>query len=358
MPFDHVPAQLPSRTPCKIAFVAEAPADYEVLDGKPLVGPSGRLFDKLCRMAGIERHECLVTNVVDVQAPDNKIEKLLVGKKELPTDPKAYTLSPATKGSYLPVHLLPQLERLKAEIEACRPNLVVCLGGFALWAFTGAGGIKNCRGTIQAATTLVPGQKILATYHPAFTFHSPQMFPILAMDFAKASRECGSPTIVYPRRHIVVEPTIEEVEDFALMYQSRSGWEIGVDIETIPAAKQIKCIAFAPDSNLALVVPFVDSRKKNRSYWLDTATEVRAWLAVKTLCENSAPKVLQNGLYDFRYLYDIGIGIRNYRFDTRLEHHAMYPEMPKDLGTMESCYLNDRPWKMWRGARDGRKREE
>ena len=343
-----------------MAFVGEAPADEETLEGKPLVGPSGRLFDKLLRLNNIERADCLVTNVVDIQAPNNDIDKLLCGKSVLPPEPGAYNLPYVTSGRYFPVHLIPQLERLKAEIEACRPNLVVCMGGLAAWAFLGPTPIRDSRGAIASATSLVPGQKIMATYHPANTFHDPKSFTLIAMDFAKAGVHSTTRTTDYRNRRIVIEPSILELEDFAteittLGFQREP---LGVDLETIPSARHIKCISLASGPNYAMVVPFLDSRKVSRSYWPDVETETRAWMAVKAICESPVPKVLQNGVYDFRYLYDHGIEVRNYLHDTKLQHHALFPELPKDLGTLVACYAHERPWKLWRGKRDGRKREE
>jgi len=353
MIFEHVPPQLPRRTPCAIAFVAEAPADHEVLDGIPLVGPSGRVFDKALRLAGIDRADCLVTNVLDIQAPKNDIDLLLVGKKALP---EGYDLPGFSRGLYLPPALLPQLDRLKAELDACDPNIVVCLGAFSLWAFTGLSSLKDCRGAIQVADRLRPGQKVLATYHPAYTFHDNRVFTAICRDFAKALAESTNPEVHYTERTILIEPTLAQIETF---FQSLSPTApLAVDLETVPSQAQIKCVAFSQDPKTAIVVPFLDNRALSRSFWPSLDEELRAWELVRAICESPCPKVLQNGLYDLRYLFDKGIMLCNYSRDTRLAHHALYPELPKDLGSMGATYTNERAWKTYRGARQGRKREE
>jgi len=45
-------------------FVGEQPGDHEDKAGKPFVGPTGRLFDEALVVAGIDRTEVYVTNVV------------------------------------------------------------------------------------------------------------------------------------------------------------------------------------------------------------------------------------------------------------------------------------------------------
>ena len=68
-----VPPDWPVETPCRLAFVGEAPSDEELLGQRPLIGPAGRLFDKLLRIAQIERGDCLITNVFDEKLPDNEV---------------------------------------------------------------------------------------------------------------------------------------------------------------------------------------------------------------------------------------------------------------------------------------------
>src|SRR4051794_6699453 len=47
-----------------VMFVGEQPGDQEDLQGKPFVGPAGKLLDKALEDAGIDRTPVYVTNVV------------------------------------------------------------------------------------------------------------------------------------------------------------------------------------------------------------------------------------------------------------------------------------------------------
>jgi len=48
----------------KVLFIGEQPGNEEDLQGKPFVGPAGRLFDQALEEAGIDRRQTYVTNVV------------------------------------------------------------------------------------------------------------------------------------------------------------------------------------------------------------------------------------------------------------------------------------------------------
>ncbi len=48
----------------QVMFVGEQPGDQEDLEGKPFVGPAGKLFDEALAEAGIDRDETYVTNAV------------------------------------------------------------------------------------------------------------------------------------------------------------------------------------------------------------------------------------------------------------------------------------------------------
>ncbi len=178
----------PSKFPCKIAFVGEAPGDDEMFRGQPFVGPSGRIFNSLLRVAGIERREVLITNVFDTQLPDNDVANWCGTTAEKNKWPD-YDLPPVQRGKWLRPEYERHLDRLADELERGQPKLIVPLGGTALWAFTGFSGIMARRGAVVEAAMVVPGAKLLPTLHPAFLIHSWKMFQPVAADFLKAKEE-------------------------------------------------------------------------------------------------------------------------------------------------------------------------
>lgn len=335
----------PNETPCRLAFVGEAPSDEEMIAGRPLVGPSGRVFNQLLRTAGIVREECLVTNVFNEQLPGNDVRAWCAGAKEALTW-EGYDLPPIDKGAYLRPEYFPHLARLADELAKASPSCVVPLGATALWALSGTSSITTCRGAVMGSSRLGVGYKLVPTLHPAHVIHEFKLFHVVASDLQKALAESAFPEIRYARRELWLQPTLADIRHFKKTYLDHADL-ISVDIET--GWKQMTCIGFAADAGRSIVVPFWDLRKPSRSYWPSADHELEALELCAEILEGPAPKLFQNGPYDIYWLWDrYGIRARNYQHDTRLVHHALYPELPKDLGFMVACYGNQGPWKMMR----------
>jgi len=344
----HVPAQMPGKLPCKLAFLGEAPSDEELLKKEPLVGPSGRVFNALLRTANINRADHWVGNVFDEKLPGNSVKSWCMELKEARALglTGADTLPPLAEGWLKPEHRW-HLDRLREELEAVNPDVIVPLGGTALWALTGKTEVASHRGTPFEATRLLPGKKILATYHPAFVLKSWKFYHVVAGDLAQAAAEAEKgPAVDYQEKELWLDPTLADIATWYERY-----WDqievLSVDIET--GWGQITSIAFGDDTH-AIVIPIWDLRQPDRSYWRSAEQELAAWAWIKKMLESDKPKEGQNfGGYDLFWLYhDYGINVRNFLHDTRLQHHALYPELPKDLAFLAGSYARQSPWKAMR----------
>jgi DNA polymerase len=135
----------------QIVFVGEQPGDQEDLEGKPFVGPAGRLFDRALAEAGIERQKTYVTNAVK----HFKFEPR--GKKRLHKRPDRSEIAACRWW-------------LKAEIAVIRPRLIVALGATAAYALAGrAITITKVRG----APIELMGHQGLVTVHPSYLLRLP-----------------------------------------------------------------------------------------------------------------------------------------------------------------------------------------
>jgi DNA polymerase len=135
-----------------VVFVGEQPGDQEDLQGRPFVGPAGKLFDRALADAGIDRERVYVTNAV-----------------------KHFKFEPRGKRR---LHQKPN----NAEIEACRwwldselallkPQLTVALGATAARALTGHDvTISRTRGKLISLREGVEG---FVTVHPSFLLRLP-----------------------------------------------------------------------------------------------------------------------------------------------------------------------------------------
>lgn len=349
--YTHVPPQWPTRTPTKIAFVAEAPSNEELDAGQPLVGPSGRIFNAIMRTAGLDRSQYLVTNVFDEKLPGNDVSAWCNNL----TDARAggYTnLPPIGAAGFLRPEHHCHLDRLQKELETCQPTVIVPLGGTALWALTGQAGITAQRGNVTSATRLVEGTKLLPTFHPAAVMHQWKLFTVVVSDLVKAEREANrGPAIFYPKRELIIEPSLQDIRDY--LPRLFASDLLSVDIET--GWGQITCIGFAPDAEHAICIPFMDRRNVTKSYWATVEEEVEAWKLVREVLDSNVPKLGQNFAgYDLYWLLEkYRMRVRNLQQDTRLLHHALYPELPKSLAFMGSSYSEQGSWKHW-----GKKQEK
>ena len=103
----------------RIVFIGEQPGDEEDRQGRPFVGPAGRLFDRALQEAGIDRSAVYVTNAVK----HFKFEER--GKRRIHKKPSAAE-SKACR---------PWLE---AELATIGPKILVCLGATAAQSVFGS----------------------------------------------------------------------------------------------------------------------------------------------------------------------------------------------------------------------------
>lgn len=324
-----------------IAIVGEAWGQDELRARAPFVGYSGRFLNYMLRDAGINRAECLVTNVFNLHPKGNDIAELCGSKAD------GISGYPALVGSkHLLPEYIPELERLANEIAEANPNVIIALGNTAMWALLGKTGIKKYRGVAEISTHTASGFKVVPTYHPMGVLHQIKLRPTVVMDLQKALRESEFPELRRPKRLVHIPETIEDLYEFRERYLQ--GGRASCDIET--SGKQITCFGVGPGPEFSLVIPFYDARRKDRSYWPDYATELAAWTFVRDLCETpTLRKVFQNGLYDIAFLWRaMGIKVYGASDDTMLLHHALQPEALKALGYLGSIYTDEGAWKTMR----------
>jgi uracil-DNA glycosylase len=102
----------------KLMLVGEQPGDREDREGKPFVGPAGRVLDDALQAAGIARKEAYLTNAV------KHFKWKPAGKRRLHQTPRANEIEACR----------PWVE---AELGAVKPRAVVCMGATATKALLG-----------------------------------------------------------------------------------------------------------------------------------------------------------------------------------------------------------------------------
>ena len=127
-------------------FVGEQPGDREDLEGRPFVGPAGRVLDEAIEAAGIDRRHIYVTNVVKHFKWEPR------GKRRLHSKPNAAEVHACR----------PWLE---GEIRTLQPSVLVCLGATAAQALLGSGFRVSSQRGAWVRSPLAPN--VLATVHPS-----------------------------------------------------------------------------------------------------------------------------------------------------------------------------------------------
>ncbi len=132
----------------RIMLIGEAPGRDEDLNGKPFVGRSGQLLDRMLKAIGLDRTQVYIANTVPWRPPGNRT----------PTPQETEICRPF----------------IQRQIELVNPDVVVFLGAASAKTLLGVqDGIRKMRG--RWMTYPVAGRQVaaLATYHPAYLLRSP-----------------------------------------------------------------------------------------------------------------------------------------------------------------------------------------
>ena len=127
----------------RVMFIGEAPGYDEDIVGRPFVGRSGKLLDRMLAAIGLDRTSAYIANVVPWRPPGNR------------------TPTPQETAICLPF--------IRRQIELANPDFLVCLGGPAMQTLLGVkDGITRSRGRWFSYDSGRREIRALATFHPAF----------------------------------------------------------------------------------------------------------------------------------------------------------------------------------------------
>ena len=132
-------------------FVGEQPGDQEDKEGRPFVGPAGRLLDRALEEAGVDRTQAYVTNVVKHFKWQGR------GKRRIHQKPNWSEITACRPW-------------LDAELAVVKPRVLVCLGATAAQALLGRQfRVTQHRGE-RVESELAP--VVMATVHPSSILRS------------------------------------------------------------------------------------------------------------------------------------------------------------------------------------------
>ena len=149
-----------------LMVIGEGPGRDEDLQGRPFVGRSGQLLDRLLlEELGVARSSVYIANVVKCRPPGNR-------------DPR-------------PEEIAACRPWLDAQLDLIAPRVILTLGNFATKLLLGtAEGIRRVRGRIYPSDR--PGISIVPTYHPAAALRGGgEVLAEMRADFVRAKEVLG-----------------------------------------------------------------------------------------------------------------------------------------------------------------------
>jgi DNA polymerase len=153
----------------RVMFVGEAPGRDEDIEGRPFVGRSGKLLDRMMAAIGLDRTSAYIANVVPWRPPGNR------------------TPTPQESAICLPFTL--------RQIELVDPDVLVCLGNPSTQTLLSTKeGITRTRGRWFPFHTGTREIRAIPTFHPAFLLRNPLSKRLAWRDFMaikKALKEQG-----------------------------------------------------------------------------------------------------------------------------------------------------------------------
>lgn len=335
----HVPSYGPSNA--RIMVVGEAPGEYEEREGRPFVGPAGKMLRNFLLRAGIDPESVFYTNICKYRPPENKLEKFFYAGG-VPSEP-----------------IILGLAELEQEIERVHPNIIYAAGNYALWALTGKtewnerasesrargfSGIYKWRGSILPCV-LREGFKVLPSFHPSFINREGYSeHGTWAADLAKLRAQSEFPEIQYPKRNVTIDPSGKQRSEFQRsVFDAASKAEsiLTFDIEYI--GNRLLCVGMTLDRDNPVVVP--TRNQSDINYCRDILT---CGIGLNA----------QNSMFDCSVLewwYQMPV-MRRIKYDTMLAAHAANIELPKGLDYLASIYTDQPYWKdmvSWKQIKKG-----
>lgn len=144
-------------TIAKILLIGEGPGRTEDQRGLPFVGQAGKLLDKLLELAGLQRKQVFITNVVHHRPPENR--------DPTESEIKAY-------GKYL-----------DEIIKILKPEVILTLGRFSMGKFLPDVYISGVHGKVFDIEFNELKFKVVPMYHPAASLRNGKVLEEEKKDF-------------------------------------------------------------------------------------------------------------------------------------------------------------------------------
>lgn len=173
-------------TGSSVMFIGEAPGANEDKQARPFVGTAGRLLEELLALAGMQRSDTYITNIVKCRPPNNR-------------DPEEAEIAKCKVW-------------LQAELQLVQPTLIVPLGGYAASWFIPGQRITQIRGRLHWTELFGQQRPLYPTLHPAAALRRVDWRFAVEEDFKRLPEVLESVRRGYAEAEGVGEPRLRTLE--------------------------------------------------------------------------------------------------------------------------------------------------
>jgi DNA polymerase len=311
-----------------VAVVAEALGQEEARASRPLVGPAGRVWDRIVQRTfydrlkrSLVRDDFLLANIVNCRPPDNELVK-----------------TPYETAAIDSCRMY-----LEETLNEFKPKAVVTLGNSAMRWFTGHWGIEKLRGYVFDT----PWGPVVPTYHPSFiqrgNFH---LARVVETDLLKALEVARNGIASLHRdKHYNTHPSPEEFAAFYQNWRAAGLPDMSFDIETPHGSLdkdedmsfeeddsyKILLCSFAYEPFTAISVPFIPP-------YIDT---------IKAILRQRSRYLVWNAKFDVPRLMANGVDFGGQVIDVMIAWHWLEPQLPMGLKYVATFLCPDMSaWKL------------
>lgn len=328
----------------ELLILAEAPGGAEMRFQKPLVGPSGNIFNDCLHAAGIARRQCYILNTWPFQIVKPRDMENFYPAGHM-NDPSCLLWTKKGFTEFGLKQAQPTIEKIKASSANC----ILAMGKPAMSLCTGdVRPIMKWRGSIVWSSRF--NKKTVITVHPAATLHGTYVWRYLIIsDMEKFRDEHSFDDLIPPRRNLITGPSFTDAMEYLKYCQSAE--HVATDLEVIN--HQVSCFSLCVSPDEAMSVPVGD--EFGHPIW-DEAQEMALWHRYAELMGNpNITKINQNLIgFDAPFLIQQNnIYTRGPLYDTMIGQKILYPDFNKGLDFICSIHTKEPYYKdegkMWRG---------
>ena len=296
-----------------VLVIGDYPGYDEDIQGRPWVGPAGRLLRARLAAAGISDDRVFFTNVLRCRVPH--------GAQPRPEELKACS------------------GFLDREVAAVKPRTILVMGEHAVKAVLGL--------TLRKARTEVHlrwGRWTVASYNPAAALKDPIYLSAIDKDLVRLARAVRGDLV----RAQTVNHRLADTPDAVAtaLAELRHAPVVAFDLETSPlhpygrGGAAILCFALSGSPGTATVIPW-----GHPGAALDgTAAEAIRPMLQEFFADPSIPKVAQNAKFDLMWLFHNGFEVNGLVGDTLLAHYLTDEVSSHGLASLTWDYTDIGPY--------------